>query len=96
MISSNDEKLIHQLEQLIDSIINMLNSRGEDTTQGYTHLRKIKNILAHKDLSGMKKINRHLFMDLRMIYDNQLDTGELGEKMNEAYNLSKSHVLFNS
>ena len=95
MINDNQKKDVNDLLLLIDSIINILNSKGEDTIKGYSHLRKIRNILVVRDPNGLKKIKRHLFMDFRTIRDNQLDTEELAETMNEAYELAMSNSIFN-
>ena len=95
MIDDSQKKVVNDLLLLIDSIINILNSKGEDTTKGYSYLRKIRNILASRDPNGLRKIKRHLFMDFRTIRDNQLDTDELDEKMNEAYRLAMSNSIFN-
>ena len=95
MINDNQKKVVNDLLLLTDSIIDILNSKGEDTITGYIYLRKIRNILVSRDPNGLKKIQRHLFMDFRTIRDNQLDTDELDEKMNEAYRLAKSNSMFN-
>lgn len=95
MINDNQKKVVNDLLLLVDSIINILNAKGEDTIEGYRYLRKIRNILVSSDPNGLKKIKRHLFMDFRTIRDNQLDTDELDEKMNEAYGLAMSNSIFN-
>ena len=95
MINDDEKKVANDLLPLIDSIIYILDSKGEDTIKGYSYLRKIRNILISRDPNGLKKIRRHLFMDFRTIRDSQLDTDELDEKMNEAYRLAISNSIFN-
>ncbi|WP_259779860.1 hypothetical protein [Aestuariispira ectoiniformans] len=77
-----------RLSTLLDDIILKLSKNEGDTSKNYIHLWKAKNILDNKNSKGIKNIKRHLFMDFRMIRDNQVDDADLSEKMDEAYTLA--------
>lgn len=95
VFSSEELKIISQLNDMVDELYRILDMIGEDTVQRYQSLHKIKNILKSKDPKGMKNVKHHLMMDFRMIDDRQLESVELDNIIDRIYNHVISNGIFN-
>ena len=91
-----EEKAAADLLLLVNSMIENLETVRADSKRNYDHLRKVRNILISKNINGFKNIKHYLFMDFRMIRDEYLDEGKMGEMMNDAYLIAMHNRIFNS
>jgi hypothetical protein len=92
--SKSEENLIIQLSSMIDELLTALDQLGEDTSQCYQSVHKVKNILNSKDPKGMKNVKQHLMMDFRMIEDRQLEGDFMDDVLERIYHHVSNNGIF--
>lgn len=92
--STNEENLIVELSSMINELLTALDQLGEDTSQCYQSVHKVKNILNSKDPKGMKNVKQHLMMDFRMIEDRQLEGDVLDDVLERIYYHVSNNGIF--
>ena len=95
-ITPEEEKEASNLLTLVSSIIEYLSTLGVNIQRNYVNLIKVNNILINKNKKYYKKIENHLFIDFRMIYDNRMNDKKLIKLMEEAYSIVEKNSIFNS